>query len=65
MTALKPCPCGKVPSELQCVLAPNLGTWILVYGGCCDWRVYGIRSVVATVEYEMRRIWNATPRGEK
>ena len=62
---LKPCPCGKVPTELFYVKAPNLALWMLVWGGCCEWRVYGNRSVILTDEDEMVRIWNAAPRGKE
>jgi len=68
-TPLKPCPCGKVPTELNITDAGQGGKWAYACGDCCgEWNVEFRTQYLDLDSEACKRIardeWNGAPRWE-
>jgi len=68
MGELKPCPCGKIPSELH-IIGEDRQKWQYVSGGCCStWEIEFRSFYNPTGSEELMELaieaWNNAPRGE-
>lgn len=64
---IKPCPCGKVPTELFLADANQGMKWAFASGDCCGEWIIEFRTNYATLDSdECKRLaleaWNGTPR---